>query len=259
MAWGDCLLNAPCVPGRTTNDVALSSSADGRSWTTPVRVPLGTRGRLDYVMPGIAVDPATSGRRTRLAIVAYVLGPDCDDENCVVTARTVVSANAGETWTRPVAFDARGTLQDAPRSGSLRMIGDYLSASWTSGPTAVSVATLPVAPFDGAYHVGLVAGRFVAPRSALLDVVPRRPVAGRLLRVTLDVRPAPVSRRVSCVARVRGRALAVVTKAFRGTRATCTWRVPRAASGRLVAGSVSVGTLRRTFTARVAGSGTARR
>ena len=260
VAWGDCSTTPECVPGRTTNDVLLASSADGRAWSRPVRVPLGARrAGLDFVMPGLAVDRGTVGRRTRLAVVAYTLGPDCDDETCPVGARTVVSANAGETWTAPVAFAQSGLLRDAPRSGPLRMVGDYLSASWLRGPVAVTVATLPVAPFDGAYHVELVAGRFAAPRAVLLDASPATPRAGRLLRVSIDVRPLPASRRVRCAARAGGRALAVAARRRAGTRATCAWRVPRASAGRPLTGSIALGAVRRGFSWQVAGGGTARR
>jgi hypothetical protein len=59
-----------------------------------------------------------------------------------------------------------------------------------------------------------------------------------------------------CRARVRDTALRLVGRRFtatvRGSRATCAWRVPRGASGRLLRATVQVITGGRALTRRVA-------
>jgi hypothetical protein len=260
-AWSDCRFQPACEPGRSTNDVALASSADGRVWSALRRVPLGRPDvELDYVIPGLAVDRATRGRRTRLAVVSYVLGPDCAGRSCGVAAASVVSSNSGENWTAPATLASSTTLNDAPSAGSQKMLADYLSASWLAGGFAVSVATIPVAPFDGRYHVDAVAGRTRAPPSAYLTRLTSPPRQGRLFRVRIDVAPASGAARLRCSATLAGRALAVASARVAATgRATCAWRIPARSAGRALAVTVRLGPVVRRLAARVGGRPVTRR
>jgi hypothetical protein len=90
--------------------------------------------------------------------------------------------------------------------------------------------------------------------------VPKRPRAGRLLTASLGVRRLETgatvrSGAILCSARVGAKRLRVMTKAFRGARAVCAWRVPAGARSRVIRGSVAVrqGALRaeRRFSKRV--------
>jgi hypothetical protein len=261
LAWPDCRFQPVCRPGSSTNDIALVSSADGRRWSIPRRVPLGPlNAELDFVAPGLAVDAATSGARTRLAVSAYALGPSCTDLDCGVSARAVLSANAGATWTAPRTIAPTTRLADVPLSGrAARMLGDYLSTSWVSGAAAVPVVTAPVAPFDGVYHVDAIAARLAAPPSAVLSVRPAAPRAGALVRATLSVVPAPAATRVRCSVRLGSLPLRVVARTGARGRASCAWRIPRASAGRTLQGAIALGAVRRTFSYRVARAATARR
>ncbi len=80
--WQDCRFNAGC----SANDIVLSRSTDGMTWSQPARV---TSGR-NAVMPTIGVEPRTG----RLAIVYYVIREDGID------AELVTSAN-GARWSTP--------------------------------------------------------------------------------------------------------------------------------------------------------------
>ena len=90
-----------------------------------------------------------------------------------------------------------------------------------------------------------------------VTVSPSRVRAGRraTVRLLLNANPTTMTALV-CRARVRNTALRLVGRRFtattRGSRATCTWRVPRGASGRLLRATVEVVTGGRTLTRRAA-------
>src|SRR5215217_5577690 len=57
--WQTCRFRNPC----SGNDLVLSTSANGRSWTRPRRLPLGASG--DRIVPGLAVAPGRRGQPVR--------------------------------------------------------------------------------------------------------------------------------------------------------------------------------------------------
>ena len=146
-AWSDCRFQTDC----DANDVVISSSRDGVHWTAPARVPAGSvTSGIARVVPGLGVDPASSGARTRLGIVYYsvpALG-GCGYATCALAdAFFVGSVNAGRTWTRPVRLTPRSMPLDWIADGGIgNLLGDYLSTSWVGGrPIPVfSLASPPV-------------------------------------------------------------------------------------------------------------------
>src|SRR3954464_6791218 len=68
VAWEDCRFRAQC----SANDIVFSHSSDGVHWTDPARVPIDpvTSG-VDHFIPGLAVNPATSGAGADLALTYY--------------------------------------------------------------------------------------------------------------------------------------------------------------------------------------------
>ena len=93
-----------------------------------------------------------------------------------------------------------------------------------------------------------------------LKVLPRQPQAGRTMSSSVGVfkRGARVkSANVFCSARLDGRPLRVVVHRFRTGKATCAWRLPASARGKLVSAAIVVQqgrvTLHAPFRARVAG------
>src|ERR687885_1632110 len=58
VAWEDCRFHKNC----TANDIVFSKSSDGVTWSDPARVPIDSvDSGADHFIPGLAVDPATSG------------------------------------------------------------------------------------------------------------------------------------------------------------------------------------------------------
>ena len=98
-------------------------------------------------------------------------------------------------------------------------------------------------------------------RGLNFETFPRRPAAGRGFRAVYDVSElsggTTIPARVVCRARVGRHALRPASERFVATtgRATCTWRVPRSARGKLLLGAIAVrastGTTSQTFALRV--------
>jgi hypothetical protein len=123
-AWQDCRFRTGCA----ANDVVISRSADGKTWSTPVRV---TSGR-NVVLPTIGVEPGSG----RLAIAYYVI------QRNGVDAELITSAD-GTRWSAPQRLNARRMpLEWMPQTSLGRMLADYIGVSWVRGRPLV---VLPLA------------------------------------------------------------------------------------------------------------------
>ncbi len=139
-AWQDCRFGTGC----TANDVVISRSADGKTWSAPVRV---TSGR-NVVMPTIGVEPGTG----RLAIAYYVI------QRNGIDAELITSAN-GTRWSAPQRLNARRMpLEWMPQTTLGRMLADYIGVSWVRGRPLVVLA-LASPPRGGKLHQAIYAVR----------------------------------------------------------------------------------------------------
>jgi hypothetical protein len=125
VAWADCALRSGCA----SQDVLLSSSTDGVTWSAPAGVP-GTG--ADAFVPGIAADPALLGR---LAIVNYVQPVSCGGSlTCRIGVVYITSRDGGASWTKPQRLDARPlTYAWLASTTSGRFVGDYVGAAFAGG------------------------------------------------------------------------------------------------------------------------------
>lgn len=124
VTWHSCMYRAAC----TGNDVVISSSADGVTWSKPARV---TRAGSAFI-PAVAVDAASG----RLAVAYYAL-----DAAARVEAWLTTSRDGGASWTRPQRLSAQPMQQTwTPETTSGRMLGDYISVSWVRGRTVTVYA-----------------------------------------------------------------------------------------------------------------------
>ncbi|MBA2461323.1 MAG: exo-alpha-sialidase [Actinobacteria bacterium] len=126
VTWQDCRFRAAC----TENDVVLARSADGLTWSAPVRL---TSGR-NAVMPTIGVEPGTR----RLAILYYALYADGADAE-------LITSTDGTRWTAPQRLNARRmSLEWMPQTTLGRMLADYIAVTWSRGrPLAVYAHASP--------------------------------------------------------------------------------------------------------------------
>jgi hypothetical protein len=91
VVWEDCRYRAGC----TANDLVYSTSTDGVSWSAVTRVPIDdvTSG-VDHFIPGIGIDPATSGATAHVAIHYYYFS----QSNCTMsTCQLIVGFTSSAT------------------------------------------------------------------------------------------------------------------------------------------------------------------
>src|SRR5205823_11511651 len=68
VVWQDCRFRSGC----SSNDVVMSSSTDGKTWTAPARIPIDVvSSTADHFIPGLGVDLATSGSSVHLTLTDY--------------------------------------------------------------------------------------------------------------------------------------------------------------------------------------------
>ena len=138
--WQDCRFRPRC----TGNDVVISRTTDGATWTTPVRI---TTGR-NVVLPTIGVEPGTG----RLAIAYYVIQRNGIDAE-------LVTSTDGRRWSAPQRLNARRMpLEWMPQTTLGRMLADYIGVSWVRGRPLVVLA-LASPPRAGKLHQAIYAVR----------------------------------------------------------------------------------------------------
>jgi hypothetical protein len=143
VAWHDCRFRTSCA----SNDIVMSTSPDGLTWTTPVRIPLDTTSStIDHFIPALAIDPATSGSAARLALLYYSYPvSSCTTDTCSLNAAIVTSQDGGSSWSSPTTLVSGMSLNSLPNTSSGRMVGDYFANVFSNGK-ALPIFTLANLP-----------------------------------------------------------------------------------------------------------------
>jgi hypothetical protein len=91
VTWADCRFRTGCH----SNDIVLSTSANGTTWSAPVRVPIdATSTTVDHFIPGVDVDPGTSGTSARVGLTYYFYPKaSCTASTCQLDAGFISSVN----------------------------------------------------------------------------------------------------------------------------------------------------------------------
>jgi hypothetical protein len=131
VVWSDCRFRTGC----SSNDLVMSTSADGMSWTPPARVPIDpVTSTVDHFIPGLAVDPATRGNTAHLTLAYYWYSQtNCTASDCALNVGFVVSQDGGSTWSAPQTLAGPMSLAWLANTNSGRMVGDYISTSYIGG------------------------------------------------------------------------------------------------------------------------------
>jgi hypothetical protein len=146
MAWPDCAAR----PGCSGNDLVLSTSRDGVTWTPPARIPLGPG---NHVIDGLAADPVRPGR---IAVTYYTASGRKLDVGLVW------SRDGGLTWSRPVRLSPERMAYSRIAFSRGAMVGDYISTSFAAD-RAVPVFTLAQSPRGGHYRQATFASSISVP------------------------------------------------------------------------------------------------
>jgi len=144
--WADCRFRASC----SQNDLVLSTSADGMTWTAPTRITSGT----DAFIPGLSADPAHAGH---LAVVYAHYYGTCSKAPCLLGIAVTQSRDAGKTWSPPQRLDAQPfSTSWLARAEGGRMVGDYFATSF-AGSRVVPVFALATNPVKGRFREAIFA------------------------------------------------------------------------------------------------------
>jgi hypothetical protein len=143
VVWQDCHFDPTC----NANDLVLSTSTDGKSWSKLTRIPLDPRGGgVDHFIPGLAVDGSTSDGSARLVLTYYFYpNATCTASTCQLDVGFSTSADGGATWTSNTQIAGPMTLSWLPNTTQGRMVGDYISTSFSGAPAypAFALASAP--------------------------------------------------------------------------------------------------------------------
>jgi len=131
VVWSDCRFRSGCKE----NDIVMSTSTNGTTWTSPLRIPIDpTTSTVDHFLPGIGADPGTSGASAHLTIVYYYYPTsNCSTSTCQLDVGFVTSSDGGNTWTSGVQLAGPMTLTWLPLSDNGYMVADYISVSYSNG------------------------------------------------------------------------------------------------------------------------------
>ena len=131
VVWEDCRFRTGC----STNDLVYSTSPDGQHWSAVKRVPIDpTNSTLDHFIPGVGIDPATSGASAHVGIHYYFYSKsNCIETTCQLFVGYISSHNGGSTWHTPVKLAGPMSLSWLPNSQNGLMVGDYIATVFNNG------------------------------------------------------------------------------------------------------------------------------
>lgn len=169
VVWADCRFRTNC----SSNDLVLTKSSDGVTWTSPARIPIDpVTSTVDHFIPGLAVDPTTSGNTAHLTLTYYYYPVSNCGTDCDLWVGFVSSQDGGQTWSAPVPL--AGPMKTdwlAETGGEVapgRFVGDYILGSYVNGNAfavfAVAAANVG-SVFDEAMYT--TAQPMIPPASAL--------------------------------------------------------------------------------------------
>ena len=152
VVWSDCRFRTNCA----ANDLVLSKSSDGTTWSMPARIPIDpTSSTVDHFITGLAVDPATSGGTAHLGLTYYYYPKSNCGSVCNMDVGFVSSQDGGGTWSAAQQLAGPMMTNWLPNTFSGRMIADYVSTSYVNGK-AIAVFAVAKAPsgsvFDEAIY-----------------------------------------------------------------------------------------------------------
>ena len=129
--WNDCRFRSGC----SSNDIVMSTSIDGQSWTPVARIPIdATTSTVDHFLPGIGVEPGTGGATAHLGLLYYYYPvSSCSTTTCQLPVGYIESFDGGATWTTPVKVGRPTNNTWLPLTNQGYMVGDYMSTSFVGG------------------------------------------------------------------------------------------------------------------------------
>ena len=150
VTWADCRFRTGCP----SNDIVLAKSTGPSTWAAPVRVPIDpVSSTVDHFVPGVAVDPGTSGASARIGLTYYYYpNASCTASTCKLDAGFISSVNGGATWSAPTQIAGPMSLSWLPNTSEGIMFGDYIATAIVAGGNAYPVIPVSRAPAGSTFH-----------------------------------------------------------------------------------------------------------
>jgi hypothetical protein len=146
VTWPDCRFRPSC----SSNDMVLTTSADGVHWAPVTRIPIDpVTSTVDHLGGGLGIDPVTAGRHARLALF-YNFYPRaaCTISTCRLYEGYVSSTDGGARWSAPQVLAGPMRMRQLPSAFGF-MVGDYQGAAVVPGGNAFSAFAVGGIPAAG--------------------------------------------------------------------------------------------------------------
>jgi hypothetical protein len=160
VVWQDCRFRSACQ----SNDLVLSTTTQASypAWTPVTRIPIdATTTTVDHFIPGLAVDRSSSGATARLGLAYYFYpSASCSFSTCQLDVGYVSSHDGGATWQAPTQLAGPMQVGWLPATSSGRMVGDYISSSFTRGGVR-PVFAVASAPSGGLFDEAMFTPAFL--------------------------------------------------------------------------------------------------
>jgi hypothetical protein len=114
--------------------MVVSNSTNGKTWTKPARIPIDPiTSEVDHFIPGLGIDPATSGTKAHLALTYYYYPVASCNNSCQLEVGFTTSVDGGKTWTAGKQLAGPMNLNWLAPSDNGQMVADYLAVAYANG------------------------------------------------------------------------------------------------------------------------------
>jgi hypothetical protein len=119
-----------------------------------VRVPIDpVSSTVDHFVPGLAVDPGTSGATARIGLTYYYYPQaSCTASTCRLDAGFISSVNGGASWSAPARIAGPMSLSWLPNTSEGLMFGDYIATAIVADGNAYPVIPVSRAPSGSTFQ-----------------------------------------------------------------------------------------------------------
>jgi hypothetical protein len=181
VAWEDCRFRAHC----SANDIVFSTSADGVNWTDAARVPIdGVTSGVDHFIPGLAVNPVTSGSGAQLGLTYYFYPNAACGGACQLEVGYISSPDGGAHWGTATQLAGPMALSQIAQTSQGPMVGDYISSSFSGGTVATVFAVGLQQPTSTTFDEAMYAPSTPLPVATPAQATNASSTAGVLVPVT---------------------------------------------------------------------------
>ncbi len=145
LVWVDCRFEPNCQG----NDLVMTTSSDGISWSPVRRIPVASRGSgTNYYVSGLGIDATTSGATAHLGLTFYYYPASCF-KNCSLSVGFVSSNDGGSTWSTSIRLAA--SIPGSWIAQGNNKVGDYIATAFCNG-RAFPIFALATAPSGGHFN-----------------------------------------------------------------------------------------------------------